>query len=136
MELAYTWPSFNNGFSLDDEFTPAQRQLSEQMVRWWGGFARFGAPLAPGQPHWPSYQRGAIMSLRPGDASVAIPASEFAADAGGRRRQRRPQGIVPDIAREDVATAAGTTSQALADAADRGGAVEAMGDGGDGAATV
>jgi hypothetical protein len=53
------WPSFNNGFSLYDEFTPAPRQLSEQMVRWWGGFARFGAPLARGQPHWPSYQRGA-----------------------------------------------------------------------------
>jgi hypothetical protein len=48
MELAYMWPSFNNGFSLYDEFTPAQRQLSEQMVRWWGGFARFGAPLARG----------------------------------------------------------------------------------------
>ena len=59
MELAYMCPSFNNGLSLYDEFTPAPRQLSEQMVRWWGGFARFDAPLARGQPHWP---RGAHTS--------------------------------------------------------------------------
>ena len=80
MELAYMWPSFNNGFSLYDEFTPAQRQLSDQMVRWWGAFARFGAPLVDGQPYWPSYQRDQIMSLRPGDASVPIPNSEFGAE--------------------------------------------------------
>jgi para-nitrobenzyl esterase len=80
MELAYMWPSFNNGFSLFDELTPAQLQLSGQMVRWWGAFARFGAPLVHGQPFWPSYQRDQIMSLRPGDASVAIPNSEFAAE--------------------------------------------------------
>jgi para-nitrobenzyl esterase len=80
MELAYMWPSFNNGFSLYDEFTPAQRQLSEQMVRWWGAFARFGAPFVPRQPYWPSYRHDRIMSLRPGDQSVAIPASEFAAE--------------------------------------------------------
>ena len=48
MELAYMWPSFNNGFSLYDEFTPAQKQLSDQMVRWWGAFARFGAPFVHG----------------------------------------------------------------------------------------
>jgi para-nitrobenzyl esterase len=80
MELAYMWPSFNNGFSLFDEFTPAQLQLSGQMVRWWGAFARSGAPMVHGQPFWPSYQRDQIMSLRPGDASVAIPNSEFAAE--------------------------------------------------------
>jgi uncharacterized protein (UPF0261 family) len=40
-----------------------------------------------------------------------------------------PQGIVPDIAREDLATAAGTTSRALGDAGDRGAAVEAMANG-------
>ena len=80
MELAYMWPSFNNGFSLFDELTPAQLQLSHQMVRWWGAFARFGAPLVHGQPLWPSYQRDEIMSLRPGDASQTIPNSEFGAE--------------------------------------------------------
>ena len=33
MELAYLWPSFNNGFSLYDLLTPAQLELSRQMVR-------------------------------------------------------------------------------------------------------
>jgi para-nitrobenzyl esterase len=80
MELAYMWPSFNNGFSLYDEFTPAQKQLSDQMVRRWGAFARFGAPWVHGQPYWRSYQHDQIMSLRPGDASVAIPNSEFGAE--------------------------------------------------------
>ena len=48
MEFAYMWPSFGNGFSLYDEFTPAQKQLSGQMVRWWG---RCRAPggLDPGR---------------------------------------------------------------------------------------
>ncbi|MFZ1996276.1 MAG: carboxylesterase family protein [Solirubrobacteraceae bacterium] len=80
MELAYMWPSFNNGFSLYDEFTPAQKQLSDQMVRWWGAFARFGAPLVHGQPYWPSYQRDQIMSLRPGDQSTPISNAEFGAE--------------------------------------------------------
>jgi uncharacterized protein (UPF0261 family) len=40
-----------------------------------------------------------------------------------------PQGIVPDIAREELATAAGTTSQALTEAGDRGAAVAAMANG-------
>jgi uncharacterized protein (UPF0261 family) len=40
-----------------------------------------------------------------------------------------PQAIAPDIARDELATAAGTTSRALADAGDRGAAVEAMANG-------
>ena len=40
----------------------------------------FGAPLVHSQPFWPSYQRDQIMSLRPGDASVPIPSTEFAAE--------------------------------------------------------
>jgi hypothetical protein len=38
MELAYLWPSFNNGYSLYDLLTPAQLELSQQMVA-----ATFGA---------------------------------------------------------------------------------------------
>lgn len=40
-----------------------------------------------------------------------------------------PQAVVPDISREELARAAGTTSQALADAGDRGAAVQAMANG-------
>jgi carboxylesterase type B len=80
MELAYLWPSFNNGYSLYDLLTPAQLQLSHQMVEWWGAFARLGAPETPGQPFWPTYASRLLMSLRPGDQSRTIPAAEFGAE--------------------------------------------------------
>jgi para-nitrobenzyl esterase len=80
MELAYLWPSFNNGFSLYDELTRAQLQLSRQMVVWWGAFARYHAPLAAGQPRWPRYSGGQLMSLRPGDQSQAISAAAYGAE--------------------------------------------------------
>jgi carboxylesterase type B len=44
MELAYLWPSFTNGYSLSAEFTGAQRELSRQMVAYWGAFTKSGSP--------------------------------------------------------------------------------------------
>jgi hypothetical protein len=80
MELAYLWPSFNNGFSLYDLLTPAQLQLSRQMVRYWGAFTAAGAPEVPGQPLWPRYTSRQLMSLRPGGRTRTIPAGTFAAE--------------------------------------------------------
>ena len=80
MELAYLWPSFGNGSSLYDQLTPAQLQLSRQMVVWWGAFARLGVPEAPGQPFWPTYTSRRLMSLRPGDQSRTISAATFGAE--------------------------------------------------------
>ena len=80
MELAYLWPSFNNGFSLYDLLTPAQLELSHQMVVWWGAFARDHAPVAPGQPAWPPYTGRRLMSLRPGGQSQTISAGTYAAE--------------------------------------------------------
>jgi carboxylesterase type B len=80
MELAYLWPSFNNGFSLYDLLTPAQLELSRQMVRYWGAFTSFGAPEVPGQPLWPRYTSGQLMSLRPGGQTQTITAGTFAAE--------------------------------------------------------
>ena len=80
MELAYLWPSFNNGFSLYDLLTPAQLELSHQMVVWWGAFARYHAPVAPGQPAWPPYTSKRLMSLRPGGQSQTISAGTYAAE--------------------------------------------------------
>lgn len=79
MELAYLWPSFSNGYSLYDLLTPAQLQLSRQMVEWWGAFTRYHAPLAAGQPRWPPYTSGQLMSLRPGGQSQTIAAGTYAA---------------------------------------------------------
>ena len=80
MELAYLWPSFNNGFSLYDELTPAQLELSRQMIRYWGAFAATGAPEVAGQPAWPRYASGRLMSLRPGDQTQTITAAAYGAE--------------------------------------------------------
>ena len=80
MELAYLWPSFGNGTSLYDQLTPAQLELSHQMIVWWGAFTRLGALDAPGQPSWPAYTSRQLMSLRPGGQSRTIPAATFAAE--------------------------------------------------------
>jgi para-nitrobenzyl esterase len=78
MELAYMWPSFNNGYSLYKLLDPAQRELSRWMVRYWGAFVRGGRPSVTGQAAWPSY--GAtrrLMALQEGSASTAVPTSLF-----------------------------------------------------------
>ena len=80
MELAYLWPSFGNGYSLYDLLTPAQLELSHQMITWWGAFTRLGVPEVPGQPSWPAYTSRQLMSLRPGGQSQTIPAAAFAAE--------------------------------------------------------
>jgi para-nitrobenzyl esterase len=80
MELAYLWPSFTNGFSLYDELTPAQLELSRQMVRYWGAFTAAGAPEVPGQPGWPQYASGRLMSLRHGDQTQTITAGAYGAE--------------------------------------------------------
>ncbi len=79
MELAYLWPSFNNGYSLYDLLTPAQLELSTQMVRYWGAFVTTGRPEVSGQPFWPRYSSGRLMSLRPGDATQPITAAAYGA---------------------------------------------------------
>jgi len=80
MELAYLWPSFNNGYSLYDLLTPAQLQLSQQMVKYWGAFVATGTPEVQGQPAWPRYTSGQLMSLRPGDQTQTITAATFGAE--------------------------------------------------------
>jgi len=80
MELAYLWPSFNNGYSLYDLLTPAQLELSQQMIRYWGAFVTNGAPEVPGQPLWPRYSSGRLMSLRPDNQTQTISAAAFGAE--------------------------------------------------------
>jgi para-nitrobenzyl esterase len=80
MELAYLWPSFNNGFSLYDLLTPGQLELSQQMVRYWGAFTATGEPDVPGQPRWPRYTSSQLMSLRPGGQTRTITAGTYAAE--------------------------------------------------------
>ena len=80
MELAYLWPSFDNGVPLAAQFTPAQKQLSNEMVKYWGAFARTGAPDVAHQAPWPAYRSGRLLSLRPGGMSVPISAARYAGE--------------------------------------------------------
>lgn len=53
--------------------TPAQQQLSQQMIRYWGNFVKTGNPNGAGLVSWPHYdaQMNQILSLRP-DGNVVI----------------------------------------------------------------
>jgi carboxylesterase type B len=73
MELAYMWPSFDNGIPLYPQLTPPQKLLSYEMVLRWGAFVRGAAP-------WPDYRDRRMLSLRPGGRSVMISDREYSAE--------------------------------------------------------
>jgi para-nitrobenzyl esterase len=80
-ELAYLFPSFDNGTPIAPTFNAGERQLSRDMIQYWGGFVFTGNPNAPGLAPWPRFDRtGRIMSLRVGGRSRTIDVSTFAAE--------------------------------------------------------
>jgi carboxylesterase type B len=80
-ELAYLWPSFDNGIPIAPTFDAAERQLASEMVRYWGSFVRTGYPHATGQTRWPLYKPfGQVLSLRAGGKTTAISDAEYVAE--------------------------------------------------------
>jgi para-nitrobenzyl esterase len=72
-ELAYLFPSFDNGTPIAPTFNAAERQLATDMKRYWGAFASTGTPHVPGQAAWPLHDaRRYVLSLQAGGDSVAI----------------------------------------------------------------
>ena len=74
-ELPYLWPGFEeNGIRAASLFTTGERQLSDQIVAYWGAFAKRGAPRAADQPSWPPYTPDSpeVLSLRAGGRSRPI----------------------------------------------------------------
>ena len=72
-ELAYLWPSFDNGIPIAPTFTAAERQLAHDMVAYWGAFVREGRPEVRGLTLWPPYNHAAqVLSLRAGGRSTVI----------------------------------------------------------------
>ncbi|HKT01317.1 MAG TPA: carboxylesterase family protein [Rugosimonospora sp.] len=72
-ELAYLWPSFDNGTPIAATFNAGEKRLALDMVRYWGSFIRGGQPFARGSALWPAYNRGQLsLSLRAGGGSVLI----------------------------------------------------------------
>ncbi|WNE95440.1 carboxylesterase family protein [Streptomyces luomodiensis] len=72
-ELAYIWPSFNNGTPIAPLFNADERRLAHEMTRYWGAFTKTGRPAA-GQMVWPGYHsgKGLMLSLRAGGRSALI----------------------------------------------------------------
>ncbi|MGW2339292.1 carboxylesterase/lipase family protein [Streptomyces sp. NPDC001661] len=66
-ELPYLMPSETSKL-----LSPEQRQLSGEMVRYWGSFVKHGNPASPGIAAWPAYRAGNVMSLLPGGESRAL----------------------------------------------------------------
>jgi para-nitrobenzyl esterase len=71
-ELAYVWPSFNNGTSIAARFSGAEKQLSREMTAYWAGFVSGHEPRAEGLPRWPTADDGDVMSLHAGGASTVV----------------------------------------------------------------
>jgi len=76
-ELAYMWPSFDNGIPIAPTFNAAERRLAHDMVAWWGKFIRTGAPGSVGGTAWPRLDtslgpKARLLSLRAGGRSTPI----------------------------------------------------------------
>ena len=54
-ELAYLFPSFDNGTPIAPTFDAGERRLATEMKRYWGAFVLHGNPAVPGQAAWPRY---------------------------------------------------------------------------------
>ncbi|MER6202643.1 carboxylesterase family protein [Streptomyces sp. NPDC001586] len=87
-ELAYL-----HDFTMGERpLTPVQAALGTRMKRYWAAFARFGAPVVPGQTAWPpaGAAAGAVLTLNP---SATRTTSSFGEDhqcAFWRTRPPRP----------------------------------------------
>ncbi|MEN3359030.1 MAG: para-nitrobenzyl esterase [Mycobacteriales bacterium] len=85
-ELAYLWPSFDNGTPIAPTFDAAERRLAGDMVRYWGSFVRSGRPGAARLAAWPRYGarppagQPRVLSLRAGGHSVALPDAAVATE--------------------------------------------------------
>ncbi|WP_148668016.1 carboxylesterase/lipase family protein [Streptomyces sp. WAC05950] len=76
-ELAYL-----HDFTMGERpLTPVQVALGNRMKRYWGAFARFGAPVVPGQAVWPptgtGTSSGTVLTLHP---SATRTTTSFGAD--------------------------------------------------------
>ncbi|MGW2044733.1 carboxylesterase/lipase family protein [Streptomyces sp. NPDC001858] len=82
-ELAYLWPSFDNGTPIAPLFDAGERRLAREMVQYWGAFTKNARPDVAGQRAWPRYREatgGRMLSLRAGGRSVLGDDDRYAAE--------------------------------------------------------
>ena len=79
-ELAYLFPSFDNGTPIAPTFDPDERRLAGEMKQRWAAFADTGEPQGAGLPDWPRFDTGGVLALRAGGRSAAITDEQLAAE--------------------------------------------------------
>ena len=75
-ELAYLWPSFDNGTPIAPGLDAAERRLARDMKDYWAAFAVCSTPSGPGLTRWPAYD-GRVLSLRAGGHSAVITDGDY-----------------------------------------------------------
>jgi hypothetical protein len=77
-ELAYLFPSFNNGEPITPLFNAGERVLAESMKGYWGAFVKQGVPGDKTGATWPIFNAaGQVMSLHPNDRSFVLSTETF-----------------------------------------------------------
>ena len=72
-ELAYLFPSFNNGEPITPLFNEGERALASSMKSYWGAFVRQGVPADKNGPAWPLFNGAQqVLSLQPGEGSFVL----------------------------------------------------------------
>ena len=77
-ELAYLFPSFNNGEPITPLFNAGERALGESMKGDWGAFVRQGVPSDKTDAAWPIFNAaGQLKSLHANDRSFVLSTEQF-----------------------------------------------------------
>ncbi len=77
-ELAYLFPSFNNGEPITPLFNEGEQTLASSMKSYWGAFVRQGVPADKNGAAWPLFNgAGQVLSLQAGDRSFVLSPEMF-----------------------------------------------------------
>ncbi len=72
-ELAYLFPSFNNGEPITPLFNAGERALASHMKSYWGAFVKQGVPTDKTGAAWPLFNGASqVLSLEAGDGSFVL----------------------------------------------------------------
>jgi len=77
-ELAYLFPSFNNGEPITPLFNERERALAASMKAYWGGFVAQGVPRDRNGAAWPIFNAARqVLSLEAGETSFVLSTEAF-----------------------------------------------------------
>jgi para-nitrobenzyl esterase len=77
-ELAYLFPTFNNGEPITPLFNAGERILAESLKGYWGTFVQQGVPSDKSDAAWPIFNAaGQLKSLRENNRSFVLSTEQF-----------------------------------------------------------